>query len=137
LLGGDNLYQYAANPTKWFDSLGLKPCKIVQYKKDKVTPKAGGRQTGINRAFKEEAELLRKTGSGTYDWTPDQAQELLSTGKVSSVTGLHINSVASNPDWAGDSRNIVFLDNDGGKGGDHLYSDQVTEVISKTKVKED
>ena len=57
-------------------------------------------------------------------WSPSQRQELLRTGKVSSVTGHHINSVATNPDWKGDPRNIVFLDNDGGRGGDHLHSNQ-------------
>ncbi|WP_080406839.1 hypothetical protein [Burkholderia ubonensis] len=54
-------------------------------------------------------------------WTPAQVDELLSPGKVSGYTGHHINNVESNPAWAGDPRNIVFLSN-GPNGGDHLNS---------------
>ncbi|RBB41295.1 type IV secretion protein Rhs, partial [Burkholderia reimsis] len=122
LAGGINVYQYALNPVTWVDPFGLAPCNLVRYKiRDGLTPMAGSRQTGINRAWKAEQELLRTTGSGTVDWTPTQMDELRSTGKVTGFTGHHINNVESSPGWAGDPRNIVFLSN-GPNGGDHLNS---------------
>ncbi|KAA0079617.1 hypothetical protein CIW54_24135 [Paraburkholderia sp. T12-10] len=122
LRGGVNLYQYALNPVQWIDPRGLKPCNLVRYKiRDSITPLAGSRQTGINRAWRQELELVQATGSGTVNWTPEQIEELKSTGKVSGFTGHHINNVESNPAWAGDPRNIVFLSN-GPSGGDHLNS---------------
>ncbi|TKC89206.1 sugar-binding protein [Trinickia terrae] len=122
LAGGINVYQYASNPVTWIDPFGLAPCNLVRYKiRDDITPQAGSRQTGINRAWRGEQDLVRTTGSGTVDWTPAQMDELESTGKVSGFTGHHINNVESNPAWAGDPRNIVFLSN-GPNGGDHLNS---------------
>ncbi|WP_081053120.1 RHS repeat-associated core domain-containing protein [Burkholderia territorii] len=122
LAGGINVYQYARNAVLWADPLGLTPCSLIRYKiRDSLAPMAGSRQTGINRAWKAEQELVKATGSGTVDWTPAQMDELLSNGKVTGFTGHHINNVESNPAWAGDPRNIVFLSN-GPNGGDHLNS---------------
>jgi hypothetical protein len=83
-------------------------------------PLAGGRTTGINRAWNQERDLLN-AGGGTRDWTADEARELWMNGTVDGYTGHHMNSVEAFPEWRGDPRNIRFLTN--GKGtNEHLYS---------------
>ena len=121
LMGGDNTFQYAPNPIEWIDPLGLNNCKpsLVRYKKDKITPISGSYQSGINRAWALEKELVELTGHGTVEWTDSQKQELKSKGRVKGYTGHHINNAASAPLWQGDPRNIVFLTNTP-NGGDHL-----------------
>ncbi len=67
------------------------------------------RQQAIKQAWKNEQELVRTTGKGTIDWTPEEMQELINTGKVKGYEGHHMKSAAEYPDLAGDSRNIQFL----------------------------
>lgn len=121
LMGGDNVFAYSPNPIMWIDPLGLNNCKpsLVRYKKDKITPISGSYQSGINRAWALEKELVELTGHGTVEWTDSQKQELKSKGRVKGYTGHHINNAASAPLWQGDPRNIVFLTNTP-NGGDHL-----------------
>ena len=86
-----------------------------------LTPQVGTRATAINRAWKQEQELVILTGKGTRNWTKNEIQELINTGKVDGYTGHHRNNVAQYPDWKGDPRNIDFLSNTP-NGGDHLNS---------------
>lgn len=83
-------------------------------------PLAGGRTTGINRAWTQERDLLN-AGGGTRDWTADEARQLWMNGSVDGYTGHHINSVEAFPEWRGDPRNIRFLTNGMGTN-EHLYS---------------
>jgi len=120
IIGGTNVYSYTRNPVNWVDPLGL--ADLVQYPiRPELTPWTGARQTGINRAWRQERELVRATGSGTRDWTPAELNELRTTGRVSGYTGHHINNVEQFPNWAGDPRNIRFLSTQPA-GGDHLRS---------------
>ncbi len=73
------------------------------------------RRSAVNNAWKQEKELLEKTGRGTRFWTESEKLELLETGKVKGYQGHHINSVKGNPELAGDPNNITFLEY-----GEHL-----------------
>lgn len=66
------------------------------------------RGIGVKRAWAEEKALVEATGRGTYDWTPDQIVELLTTGKVAGFQGHHINSALYNPSLISDPNNIRF-----------------------------
>jgi hypothetical protein len=55
-------------------------------------------------------ELVKKTGKGTLDWTPEEIEYIKKTGELpKGVEGHHINNVAQYPEWAGDPRNIQFV----------------------------
>ncbi|MEK4936671.1 hypothetical protein BW425_08120 [Bacillus pseudomycoides] len=60
-------------------------------------------------AWKQEKELVQKTGRGTRDWTPEEKLELLQTGKVKGYEGQHMKSANEYPDFAGEPDNIQFL----------------------------
>ena len=140
LLGGFNPYGYVFNPSRYTDFFGLTLDDVVRYPiTPDLTPQIGGRQTGINRAWVQEKELILKTGKGTREWTPAEKQLILDTpnGDLSSVmskngyTGHHINNVQNGSSsvngvgWQGDPRNIIFLPN--GKAGtenEHLYGSE-------------
>ena len=139
LMGGTNVFQYAPNPTGWIDPFGLSGEDQVRYKPNKATPVPGGRSTAINRAWKDEKALVQ-AGGGTRNWTAAERKIITETkggsAQISSkmsqagYTGHHINSVKGNgalgTNWAGDPRNIVFLQNDKHPSGidDHLSSQQ-------------
>lgn len=67
------------------------------------------RQKTVNKAWRQEKELITKTGRGTKDWTPEEIQELMSNGKVKGYECHHMKSAEAYPDFAGDSNNIQFL----------------------------
>jgi hypothetical protein len=69
---------------------------------------ASDRQWAVKEAWRQEAELVRRTGQGTHQWTPDEMRELLDTGKVSGYEGHHINNVNDHPQLARDPNNIKF-----------------------------
>lgn len=63
-MGGDNVFAYSPNPIMWIDPLGLNNCKpslVRGEKKDKITPISGSYQSGINRAWALEKELVELT----------------------------------------------------------------------------
>jgi RHS repeat-associated protein len=67
------------------------------------------RRWAVKEAWKQEAELVRRTGRGTRPWTQAETRELLRNGKVSGYEGHHINSVQSHPHWARNPNNIEFV----------------------------
>lgn len=66
------------------------------------------RGIGVKRAWADEKALVEATGRGTYNWTPDQIVELLTTGKVAGFHGHHINSALYNPSLISNPNNIRF-----------------------------
>jgi hypothetical protein len=74
------------------------------------------RRQAVKLAWKEERELVRRTGQGTRMWTAAERAELISTGQVKGYVGHHVNSVKGFPQMAGMSDNIQFVR----KGAEHL-----------------
>lgn len=67
------------------------------------------RQAGVRAAWQQETELVRRTGRGTVNWTPQEMEELLRTGRVSGYEGHHSNSVNGHPEMARDPSNVRFV----------------------------
>ena len=67
------------------------------------------RQKAVREAWKQEKELVQRTGVGSRDWTPDEIQELINTGKVKGYEGQHMKSAKQYPEYAGNPNNIQFL----------------------------
>lgn len=67
------------------------------------------RGNAVRKAWQNEQELVRETGSGTRAWTAAQKTELLETGKVRGFVGHHMKSVKGFQDLAGAPSNIQFL----------------------------
>jgi hypothetical protein len=75
-----------------------------------LRPIPGSRTTGVERAKALEVQLVQATGAGTLDWTPQEVQYILQTGKLPrGIVGHHINNVAIYPNWAGDPRNVQLV----------------------------
>jgi hypothetical protein len=96
--------------------------EVVHYpiSQAKTPPLSGTRQTGIDRAWRQEVELIKKTGKGTAAWTADEIAAI-NAGKDYrdlGYTGHHINKVSDFPAWQGDPRNIAFLKQ--GVGESHM-----------------
>jgi hypothetical protein len=73
-------------------------------------PLDGTRTTGVQRASALEVKLVRLTGKGTMNWTPEEIALIKKTGKLpKGIIGHHINNAAEYPEWAGDPRNIQFV----------------------------
>lgn len=68
------------------------------------------RQEAVRKAWKDEV-LYVQNGFGTRNWTKEQQEELLTTGKVSGYEGHHMKSVSQYPAWADCDENIQFLTN--------------------------
>ena len=83
-------------------------------------PLQGVRQTGIDRAWRLEVELIRRTGRGSRDWTSEEIMRIRGGEFYRDLgyTGHHINRVQDAPAWKGDPRNIQFLKQ--GKGEEHM-----------------
>ena len=67
------------------------------------------RRNAVNAAWKDEKNLVEKTGRGTRLWNKSEKKELLETGKVKGYEGHHINSVKAHPELAKDPNNISFV----------------------------
>jgi RHS repeat-associated protein len=128
--GMPNMYSYVVNLNSLTDPLGL--MAIVTIPIAGATPEPGGRQTGINRAWGQERDLVNR-GGGTRAWTPSERAIIQDPGPTSRIasrmsragyTGHHINNAASFPNWTGDGRNIVFLQNGRHPSGfnEHLHA---------------
>ena len=70
---------------------------------------ARARRKAVKEAWKQERELVAKTGQGTRSWSGKQRMELLKKGKVKGFEGHHINSVSGLLDLAGNPNNIRFV----------------------------
>jgi len=89
------------------------------------TPLAGTRGTGVQRAARQEVDLVRRTGAGTVDWTAEEIAFIQEHGRLPRGTvGHHINNVAEFPDWSGDPRNIRFVRGQAGNLVEHNGSFQ-------------
>ncbi|WP_299941937.1 RHS repeat-associated core domain-containing protein [uncultured Microbulbifer sp.] len=140
LLGGVNNYQYVPNPVAWIDPFGLSSGDLIRYKpRNELTALSGSRGAAINRAWKLERELVLTTGQGTRDWSAAELELIKSTpnskkltSEMSNIgyTGHHINSVNGNGDlgakWAGDPRNIVFLENENHPNGSATFNEHIS-----------
>jgi hypothetical protein len=84
------------------------------------TPQPGSRNTAVKRATALEIELVRKKGTGTLKWTPEEIAYIKREGKLpKDIVGHHINSVADHLEWAGDPRNIKFVRGQRGNLDEH------------------
>ncbi len=83
-------------------------------------PLPGTRQTAIDRAWRQEAELIKSTGQGSRPWTPEEIERIQAGASHGDLgyTGHHINRVQDFPAWKGDPRNIEFLKR--GAGQEHM-----------------
>lgn len=77
------------------------------------------RQAAVRDAWRQEAELVERTGSGTNRWTQEELKELRTTGKVSGYEGHHINDVNNHPEMARDPNNIKFVKGRGAHLSEH------------------
>jgi RHS repeat-associated protein len=67
------------------------------------------RRKAVEEAWKDEKNMVEKTGEGTHNWTAKQKEQLLKEGKVKGYEGHHINSVKGSPHQAGNPNNIKFM----------------------------
>ena len=66
------------------------------------------RRKAVREARKNERALVLE-GKGTRDWTPDEQREWIRTGRCVGYDGHHMKSVKDYPEYAGDAKNIQFL----------------------------
>ena len=96
-----------------FDPDGRGPIRLALKGARKVAQKAlfdNARRSAVRQAWKQEKELLMKTGRTTMKLSGKEKNELLKKGKVSGWEGHHINSVAQNDlKSASDPNNIKFV----------------------------
>ncbi len=95
---------------------------VIRYpiREAKTPAMEGSRQQAIDRAWKLEVELIRRTGKGTAPWTAEEIKAILGGKGYRELkyTGHHINSFADLEEWKGDPRNIAFLRQ--GSGESHM-----------------
>ena len=70
------------------------------------------RNRGVDLAWKYEQLDVSMGGKGTHEYTQEQIEELIETGRVRGFEGQHINSAASHPDLQGNPDNIKMLTHD-------------------------
>jgi hypothetical protein len=70
---------------------------------------SSARSSAVRQAWRQEANLVRRTGLGTTNWSAREILELLSFGRVAGYLGHHINSVKAFPGLAGNPNNIRFV----------------------------
>lgn len=76
------------------------------------------RTKAVRDAWAHERDLVAQ-GRGTREWTVSEQKEILKTGKAKGYQGHHMKSVAKHPEYAGDRKNIQFLDSRKGNN-EHL-----------------
>lgn len=67
------------------------------------------RQTAVTQAWKEEREMVLRTGKGTRQWTDAEKQLLRRDGKVPGYEGHHVRNVYDHLLEAGNPDNIKFF----------------------------
>ena len=70
------------------------------------------RNRGVDLAWDYERLEVAMGGSGTREYSHEQINELLESGRVRGMEGQHINSAASHPELQGNPDNIKFLTRD-------------------------
>lgn len=65
------------------------------------------RRKAVRQAWKIEKEAVQN-GTSSYNWTPAQKRELLTTGRVRGYYGHHIVSISADASLAADPKNIYF-----------------------------
>lgn len=93
-----------------FDSLAAAKDCVDQIREAHAI--ANARRNAVDKAWKQEKELVEKTDKGTRNWNEKELEELKKTGRVSGYDGHHINNVHDHPEMAGDPNNIKFLTRD-------------------------
>ncbi len=97
------------------------------------------RQMAVRHAWKNE-KALAEQGKGTRNWSEGEQKELIDTGRVSGYEGHHMKSVSLYPEYAGDSKNIQFLNENEHFNGAHQgnyhnltngYYDPVTNQMNE------
>lgn len=66
------------------------------------------RRAGVRAAWNAEADLIRRTGEGSRNWSDAQIDDILTTGRVRGYEGHHIFNVTKYPHLAADPRNVRF-----------------------------
>jgi len=69
------------------------------------------RRCAVEKAWKNEREKVLES-KGSRDWTPEEQNEIIQTGKCYSYQGHHMISVQKAPEQAGNPKNIQFLNHD-------------------------
>ena len=81
------------------------------------------RKAAVREAWKTERGHVRN-GNGTRDWSQSEQRQILAKGKADGYEGHHMKSVAEHPQFAGDSKNIQFLNRSEHVDGAHRGSTQ-------------
>jgi RHS repeat-associated protein len=110
-----NLYSYVRNnPLKYIDPTGRGAVSAGVKAAARAFERrlfSAARQEAVRLAWKQERELVIRTGQGTREWTEAQMQQLVSRGRVAGFEGHHINSVkGNNLAMARDPSNISFVE---------------------------
>lgn len=82
--------------------------KLSQLLSDKTQDQTKMRSVGVKRAWQYEKAEIEMGGKGTTEWSKEQQNEILETGKVRGAEGHHINNVADNPELQANPDNIVM-----------------------------
>jgi hypothetical protein len=76
------------------------------------------RQKAVREAWKAERVRVRN-GSGTREWSQTEQRQIVAKGRAKGYEGHHMKSVKAYPRYAGDSKNIQFLNRSEHVNGAH------------------
>ena len=100
----------------------VSPLDRIMYRMEDAPspPMEGGRQVAIDRAWRQEIDLIEKSGRGSRPWTNAEIERIKAGEGYRDLgyTGHHLNPVNQFKKWQGDPRNIEFLRQ--GKGEEHM-----------------
>ena len=105
----DKTLAVASLASELLSPISVKDAKTVKRLSNSHISINSERRKGVRNAWKQEKELVEKTGEGSRRWTTDQKKELLKTGKVKGFEGHHTKDVHSNPEMAKDPNKIEFM----------------------------
>ena len=81
------------------------------------------RQKAIRDAWKNEKANVRQ-GMGTRDWSQVEQRQIVAKGRANGYEGHHMKSVKEYPQYAGDPKNIQFLNRSEHVNGAHKGNTQ-------------
>lgn len=76
------------------------------------------RKSAVREAWKNERGFVREA-KGTRDWSQSEQREILAKGRANGYEGHHMKSVKEYPQYAGDPKNIQFLNRSEHVNGAH------------------